>query len=220
MKSFFHKRRGSLVGLGLLAALGTGAYAVAQPVPPRPEGPSARMVEDGRAIREEHRARLEAMRERFEQGREARLEGRLAYLRTRLEVTDEKMPLWENFSETLRSNMQERVEARPEPRERDQPRPNLLERLEREQTRIATRAEQLNETVESLIPLYNSFSAEQKEVADRVLNRFSENRMAMRDGPGRRGGPRGGMRHGPRGGLDRDEPRFEESDATGEPQQL
>jgi hypothetical protein len=220
MKSFFHKRRGSLIGLGLLAALGTGAHAVAQPAPPRPEGPSARMVEDGRALREEHRARRAAMREHFEEGREARLEGRIAYLRTRLEITEAQMPLWENFAETLRVKMQERVEARPEPRERDQPRPNLLERLEREQARITARADHLNATAESLVPLYNSFSDEQKEVADRVLNRFGDNRMAMRDGPGRRGGPRGGMRHGPRDGFDFDEPRYEEPDATGEPQQL
>jgi hypothetical protein len=225
MKSFIHTYRRSIVGVGLIAALGSGAYAMAQPAPPPPNGPSARLVEDREALRQEHMARREAMREHFEDGREARFEGRIAYLRTRLEITDEQQPLWENFVETLRGNMQERADARPEPRGRDEPRPNLLERLEREQTRISARADHLNATSETLVPLYNSFSDEQKQVADRVLSRFGENRMAMRDGDGGRGGPRRGMRHGPRGdrgfgGRDFDEPAFEGPGASGEPQQL
>lgn len=206
MKSFLHTHRRSLVGIGLLAALGTGAYAVAQPAPPRaPDAPSARMLEDRAALRDGHLARREAMREHFEETREARIEGRLAYLKTRLEITEAQTPLWDNFATTLRSHMAERAATRAEPREAGDARPTLLERLEREQARIAARAERLDATAEALIPLYNAFDDAQKETADRVLNRFGENRMAMRDGPGRRGGPRG-MRRGPRF----DEPRFDE----------
>ena len=192
MKRFFYTHRKILVGLGLVAALGTGAYAVAQPVPPRP--PSARMVEDRDALREEHLARRQAMREHFEETREARFEGRLAYLKSRLQISEEQMPLWENFAATLRANMDERIAARPEPRGPGSGPSTLLERLEREQMRIARRAEHLNATAEALVPLYNAFSDEQKILADRVLSHFGERRMAMRDG---RSGGRRGMRRGP-----------------------
>jgi hypothetical protein len=202
----FHTYRRGLVGIGLLAALGSGAYAVAQPAPPPSDGPSARLVEDREALRQEHMARRAEMRERYEEGREARFEGRITYLRTRLEITDAQMPLWEDFVETLRANMEARVAARPEPPGPDATPPTALERLEQEQARHAARSEQLSATAATLTPLYNSFSDEQKQTADRILRRFNGAEIAMRDDrPGRAEGRREwrGVRPGPRGG-----PRF------------
>jgi len=224
MKTFLFAHRRSLLGLGLIAALGTGAYAVAQPAPPRP--PSARMVEDRDALREEHLARRHAMRQHFEETREARFEGQLAYLKTRLRITDEQTPLWENFAATLRTNMEERGAARPAPRGQGAAPPSLLERLEAEQARIARRADHLSATAQSLVPLYNSFDDQQKQIADRVLGHAGDARMAMRDRPGRPGGQRGTNRgRGERfDGPPFEEPifdeRLDESEPNGEPQRL
>lgn len=200
MKNFIHSRHKSLVGLGLVAALGASAFAVAQPAPTQPEVPAARMVEDRDALREEHLAMRAERRAAREAGREARLEGRLSFMRTRLSITDAQAPLWDALAENLRNNMAERVEARPEPHGRDAGRPSVLERLEREQERIAVRSEHLESTAAVLVPLYNALDDEQKLVADRVFRRLDGDQFAMRGGAGARGGPNGDMRRGRRGG--------------------
>jgi hypothetical protein len=208
MKKFIHSHRTSLVGLGLLAALGASAFATAQPAPPGSDTPTARMVEDSEALRDEHLAMRAERRVAREAGREARLEGRIAFMRTRLGITDAQAPLWGAFAESLRNNRLERVAARPGPRDPDAGRPPLVERLERQQEMLAARANQLNATIETLTPLYQSFDDEQRRTADRVFRRVGNNGFAMRGQRGERNRSwRGGARRefrrdrsrGPRG---------------------
>jgi len=205
MKKFIHSHRTSLVGLGLIAALGASAFATAQPAPPQSDTPAARMVEDREALREEHLTMRAERRAAREAGRGARLEGHLAFMRTRLGITDAQAPLWDAFAESLRNNMLERVAARPEQRSREAGPTTLLERLEREQARLAARANQLDATASTLTPLYESFDDEQRQTADRVLRRVGSDDFAMR---GQRRERREGPRRGPRRGQ-RDGQRFE-----------
>jgi len=213
MKKFIPSHHRNLVGLGLVVALGASAFAVAQPAPTPSEIPTARMVEDRIALREEHRAMRAERRAARIAGREARFEGHLAYMRARLGITDEQAPLWDALAENLRNNMNERIEARSEPRDPDAGPPSVLERLEREQERLAARIDHLDATASALTPLYDALDDEQKEIADRVFRRIESGRFAIgRDG--RRGRPRVHLRGGARRGLDNGE-SFEPS-----PQQL
>jgi len=220
MKKFIHSHRTSLVGLGLLAALGASAFATAQPAPPQSDTPAVRMVEDRQALRQEHLAMRAERRAAREAGREARLEGRLAFMRTRLGITDAQAPLWDRFSESLSNNMLERVAARPGPRDPQAGPPTLLERLEREQARLAARANQLDATASTLVPLYQSFDDEQRRTADRVFRRVGNNGFAMR---GQRGERNRSWRGGARRGFPRDRsrgPRGGGQGFEGTPQEL
>ena len=183
MKKFIHSHRTSLVGLGLLAALGASAFATAQPAPPQSDTPAVRMVEDRQALRQEHLA----MRAERRAAREAG-----------------QAPLWDRFSESLSNNMLERVAARPGPRDPQAGPPTLLERLEREQARLAARANQLDATASTLVPLYQSFDDEQRRTADRVFRRVGNNGFAMR---GQRGERNRSWRGGARRGFPRDRSR-------------
>jgi len=95
----------------------------------------------------------------------------------------------------MRDNMDERIESRSEPRNPDLGPPSALERLAREQERLAARIDRLDATASALAPLYDVLDNEQKEIADRMLRRLENGSFAMgRGGP--RGPQRGGMRHG------------------------
>ena len=224
MKKLIYSHRRSLVGPGLIAALGASAFAMAQPAPAASDAPATRMAEDPEALREEHLAMRAERRVAREAGREARLEGHLAFMRNRLGITDAQAPLWDAFAENHRNNMLERVEARPEPRDPDAGRPSLVERLERQQARLAARVDRLDATANNLVPLYSALDNEQKEIADRVFRHLQEDRFAMRGERGRRGDLRGGQRgdrwRGRRGGQDFGGQDFGGQDFESLPQQL
>jgi LTXXQ motif family protein len=123
-----------------------------------------------------------------------RVEARLAYARTALKITDSQQAQWENFSNVLRKHareMDQRFEqrraqaaggARPEARQM-----SAIERMERQQQRMAERSARLNEVLTVAKPLYAAFSPEQKQIADNMLARQG----------------RGGNRHPHQGGLQR-----------------
>ncbi len=195
MKKLIPSQHRVLIGLGLMAALGASAFAAAQPAPAPSDFPTARMVEDRIALREEHRAMRAERRAAREARREAQLEGHLAFVRTRLGITDAQAPLWDAFAENVRNNMSERAEARLDPIDRDSGPLSALERLEREQERLAARIDRLDATASTLAPLYNALDDEQKEIADHMLRHIESGRFAMGRGGARRYW-RGGMRHG------------------------
>ena len=195
MKKFLPSAYKIVAGLGLMAALGASAFATARPAPVTPDVPAARMVEDRIALREEHRAMRAERRAAREARRESRLEDQLAFMRDRLGITDTQAPLWDAFAENLRENMDERFEARSEPRDADLGRPSALERLAREQERLTARIARLDATASALAPLYDTLDDEQKQTADRMLRRLENGRWANGNG-GPRNQRRGGMRHG------------------------
>jgi hypothetical protein len=195
MKKYIPSQHRIFIGLALVGALGASAFAMAQPAPPPPDVPAARMVEDRMALRDEHRAMRAERRAAHEAGREARLEGHLAFMRERLGITDAQAPLWDAFAANLRDNMNERREAELEAPDRDTGPPSALERLEREQERLAARIDRLDATADALTPLYEALGDEQKEIADRMLRRMENGRFETGRGMPR-GQRRGGMRHG------------------------
>jgi hypothetical protein len=121
-----------------------------------------------------------------------RVEARLAFARTQLKITDAQQPQWDNFANVLRKHaraMDERFQQRRAQWEAARaqnpgqsgdaarlqsaqpPRPTItaIERLERNQQRLAERTVRLNEVVAAAKPLYAALSPEQKQVADGML---------------------------------------------------
>lgn len=126
-----------------------------------------------------------------------RIEARLAYVRTALKITDAQQAQWDAFANVLRTHardMDQRIQSRRAQREQtagqrpERPQVGAIERLERQQQRLAQRSARLNEVVTAAKPLYAAFSPEQREIADQMLSR-----------EGHRRGPHGGGGHHHRG---------------------
>lgn len=113
-----------------------------------------------------------------------RVEARLAYARTALKITDAQQPQWESFSNVLRKHareMDQRFEQRraqgaaagtPRGSERTGAvQLTAIERMERQQQRMAGRSARLNEVLAAAKPLYAALSPEQKQTADAMLAR-------------------------------------------------
>jgi hypothetical protein len=123
-----------------------------------------------------------------------RIEARLAFIRTALKITDAQTPQWNAYADLRRRQAKEadqriqafRSQAQAQPGAQMQ-RPNAIERLERRQSMHAAAVTRLNEVLAVQKPLYAALSAEQRQIADRVLS----------------GGPRGGMQRGMQRGMHR-----------------
>ncbi len=121
-----------------------------------------------------------------------RIEARLAYIRTALKITDAQQAQWDTFANVMRkhaSDMDQRMKQRMAQHQAGAQRPerpqlSAVERLERQQQRLAQRSARLNEVITAAKPLYASFSPEQKQIADQMLAQGEHRR-----------GPRGGGHH-------------------------
>ena len=103
-----------------------------------------------------------------------RVEARLAYIKTALKITEAQQPQWNAFADTLRKQAAERdkqIQARRAQmaQRTERQHPTALDRLERQQQFFAAAAARLNERLAVQKPLYAALSADQKQVADRVL---------------------------------------------------
>ena len=173
----------SIVALSLTAALGATACAMAQTADSPANAPAR--VERFAGIAAERQAAREAM-----------VEGHLAFLKTRLQITDAQTPLWNAYEDAVRATMAAREEARPAPPNsqggQQAPPPTALERLNRQQQMLAAQTQHLQTLSSALQPLYAALSAEQREIADRILAAPARQRMAQM-GPGQGPGMRGPM---------------------------
>jgi periplasmic protein CpxP/Spy len=129
-----------------------------------------------------------------------RIEARLAYIRTALKITDAQQAQWDSFANVLRKHardMDQRIQQRvaqhhqPGAQRPERPQFSAIERLERQQQRLAQRSARLNEVIAAAKPLYASFSPEQKQIADQMLAQGEHRR-----GPHGGGGPHRGMHRG------------------------
>jgi hypothetical protein len=127
-----------------------------------------------------------------------RMEARVASIHKALDITDAQQAQWDDFANVLRRHardMDQRIQSRQaqrgEPGARAPARAQVsaIERLERQQQRLARRSARLDEVLTAAKPLYATFSPEQKQLADQMLSRDGE----------RRGHGGGGHRHHHRG---------------------
>ena len=178
------------VALAVAAALGLAApaaFSQSAEVAEAPEivaqaAPSTERATQSRAAPERRAFRMPS----------ERVEARLAYLRTALKITDAQQAQWEDFANVLRKNardmdqrIQQRMAQRGEPGARaERAQASAIERLERQQQRLADRSSRLNDVVAAAKPLYAAFTPEQKQIADQMLSRQGQHR-----------GPHGGGHH-------------------------
>lgn len=129
-----------------------------------------------------------------------RIEARLAYIRTALKITDAQQAQWDSFANVLRKHardMDQRIQQRvaqhhqPGAQRPEGPQFSAVERLERQQQRLAQRSARLNEVISAAKPLYASFSPEQKQIADQMLAQGDERRAPHGGGGRHRGMHRG-----------------------------
>jgi hypothetical protein len=128
------------------------------------------------------------------------LDRRLSFLHEQLRITPRQERLWIALADVLREEMQDRGERRYL---NDRIRaPNVLERLEQRERRLADATQRMDHILSALRPLYASFSEEQKRTADRLM--FQADGRRAGDGFGRDRG----FDRGPGGpGADRDRDR-------------
>ena len=157
--------------------------AVAQTAPAQDRAQAQAQAPQGRPAGQYRHAKRSA------QPPSERVEARLAQMQTALKITDAQMGHWQNFAAVVRNHardadarFQERRAQMAERSQRQQP--SAIEQLERRQQRMALRAQQLNEVIAAVKPLYAALTPEQKQVADGLLASRHE---------------RGGQRH--RGGM-------------------
>jgi hypothetical protein len=104
-----------------------------------------------------------------------RAEARLACVKTALKITDAQQSPWDAYANLVRKNAQDMEQRFQSMRSGKQghprhQRPNAIERLERAQSFHAEVVTRLNELLAVEKPLYAVLSAEQRKVADAVLN--------------------------------------------------
>lgn len=143
---------------------------------PNAGAPSAGAPVPGRhAMRGEHH--------RPSMSRADRVEARLAYVRTALKITPAQQAQWDAYANFSRKSAQERdrqfqsrqsqsSQARgPGQRGHDGHRGgNAIERLERQQARLAQVSARIAQRLEVEKPLYATLSPEQQKIADEVLS--------------------------------------------------
>lgn len=116
---------------------------------------------------------------------ENRVERRMAALHQRLGITPAQEAAWTAFVSEMRHSAQMREHA-PEAREHgDQM--NVVDRLEQRARILETRSADTERMARALSPLYDSFSDDQKRIADQVLFRAENQRPGVAAGRGFRG---------------------------------
>lgn len=97
------------------------------------------------------------------------VDGRLAFVKAELKITEQQMPLWNTFADTVRANAKTVNERRELMYSARWEQKSLPERLDAQETILTSRLEALRKTSAALKPLYAALDNQQKKVADTLL---------------------------------------------------
>jgi hypothetical protein len=99
------------------------------------------------------------------------VEGRLAFLKTELKITDAQRPQWDAFADAMRANATQMSDMRKQAAAMMQAGtpPSLPQRLEFTEQHAANYLQMLQRLKGTLLPLYASFSDDQKRAADALF---------------------------------------------------
>lgn len=131
-------------------------------------------------------------------GHERNVEDRIAYLHAQLKITPAQEPQWKTFADVMRGNGQTMGQLFKERRAATNV--SALDDMKQYATIAQAHADGMKKLVDAFDPLYNSFSPEQKKLADTTFRR--------------EGGAEGGHRHHGKSGKAAPAPA---SDATVKP---
>jgi len=106
------------------------------------------------------------------------LDGRIAFLATELKITPAQLPLWNAFVAAVRANAAEDQQLEAGQLQASLSAvlvaapgtPDLLQRLQARQRRLARSLQMLQRMIGALTPLYESFSTEQRLLAESLAN--------------------------------------------------
>jgi hypothetical protein len=121
---------------------------------------------------------------------EQRVEERIAFLHSALKITPEQATQWNAFADQMRSNAHTMADLYRQRSEGESSR-NALDDMKQYAQLTQAHAEDMQKLVSAFEPLYNSFSPEQKALADKTFR----HREAGGADRGRRPGHRGGKPH-------------------------
>jgi hypothetical protein len=152
-----------------LAALALSASALAQAQTPAASAPAA-----ASASAEQHAAR-----------REARIEERIAYLHSHLKITQAQEPQWKTFADTMRENGETMGHLY---RERMQEAKNAtaVDDMKQYADLAQASADGAKKLADTFAPLYDSFPANQKALADATFKSWRHDGAEHRHGPAKR----------------------------------
>ena len=140
----------------LACALATsGAFAQASAPQPAP-GMAASAPADARAAQ-----------------REAHVEQRIAYLHSQLKITAAQEPQWKAFAEVMRSNGQNMGRLFRQRTQAEQTQ-SALDNMKQYAEIAQAHADDMKQLVDAFQPLYDSFSPEQKKLADTTFRQPHE----------------------------------------------
>ena len=196
-------RRGlAAMGIAVGLAMTAGIQASSAQIGPRPL-PNLQNQQQDQFDRRDDRVpggQYDRRDGRDARGPEQNLDRRLAFLHQQLRITSTQERLWIGFTNVLHDQMQDRGDHRDFNDRRGSP--NIVERLEQRERRLADRTHDTDRLLSAVRPLYASFSEDQKRTADRLM--FQADGGRGRDGFDR---DRGFDRGPDRPGFDRDDRR-------------
>ncbi|WP_116140605.1 Spy/CpxP family protein refolding chaperone [Trinickia diaoshuihuensis] len=140
----------------LACALATsGAFAQAS-APQAAPGMAASATADARAAK-----------------REARVEERIAYLHSQLKITAAQEPQWKAFADVMRSNGQNMSRLFRQRTQAEQSQ-SALDNMKQYAEIAQAHADDMKQLVDAFQPLYDSFSPEQKKLADTTFRQVGD----------------------------------------------
>lgn len=107
--------------------------------------------------------------------REAHVEQRIAYLHSQLKITAAQEPQWKTFADVMRSNAQNMSRLFMQRSQAGQTQ-SALDNMKQYAEIAQAHADDMKQLVDAFDPLYNSFSPEQKKVADTTFRQVAEHR--------------------------------------------
>ncbi|RDU95208.1 Spy/CpxP family protein refolding chaperone [Trinickia dinghuensis] len=105
--------------------------------------------------------------------REARVEERIAYLHSQLKITAAQEPQWKTFAEVMRTNAQNMGRLFRQRTQAEQTQ-SAVDNMRQYAEIAQAHADDMKQLVDAFDPLYNSFSPEQKKVADTTFRQTGE----------------------------------------------
>ncbi|CAB3700061.1 Spy/CpxP family protein refolding chaperone [Paraburkholderia rhynchosiae] len=102
------------------------------------------------------------------EGHERNVEDRIAYLHSQLKITSAQEPQWKAFADVMRGNGQTMGELFQQ--RRAAANVSALEDMKQYATIAQAHADGMKKLVDAFDPLYNSFSPEQKKLADTTFH--------------------------------------------------
>jgi LTXXQ motif family protein len=101
------------------------------------------------------------------------IDGHLAFIKTELKITQAQLPLWNSFAAAARANAtqeNEMLEQESSSLNASDTTPSLPQRLAAHEKDLTAHLKMLQRITAALLPLYASFSDEQKRSAEALVN--------------------------------------------------